>query len=209
MFSGVYQSAVILAVVAAFYTMDVWLMHRYDRARAEGSGRSWGWTLFAVFLAAVLVIQPAALPGLGLHTTAVWGLVAQAIGLGLVVAGLALHGWARVHLRQFYSERMELQQGQYLVKSGPYAYVRHPIYTSFFMCTVGLLLVNPAVTMLLVAVYFFWDFPRTARKEEALLGENLAGYRDYVARTPRYLPRLGWMRRPGRRTLFGAGSDRA
>jgi protein-S-isoprenylcysteine O-methyltransferase Ste14 len=55
---------------------------------------------------------------------------------------------------------------------------------------VGLLLVNPALTTLTVTAYFFWDFPRAARREEALLSGSLPGYTEYMARTPRYLPRI-------------------
>jgi protein-S-isoprenylcysteine O-methyltransferase Ste14 len=190
MFGGIYQSAVTLGMILAFYIGDVWLMRRFDPSRAEGSSRSWSWTLFSLSMAAIVVLQPVVLPWLGLHTEAAWGLWMQALGLALISSGLALHWWARWHLGQFYGERVEFQSGQHLVEGGPYAYVRHPIYTSFFLCIVGLLLVNPALTTLLVTVYFFWDFPRAACKEEVLLSQNLPGYSEYMARTPRYLPSL-------------------
>jgi protein-S-isoprenylcysteine O-methyltransferase Ste14 len=188
MYRGVYQSAVTLAMILAFYAGDVWLIHRFDPARAQGSSRSWTWTLFSALMALVVVIQPILLPALGFYTDAAWGRLAQGVGLALIAVGLALHWWARWHLKQFYGERVEYQQGQVLIQDGPYAYVRHPIYTSFFLCIVGLLLVNPALTTLAVTLYFFWDFPRTARKEEELLIEKLAGYEQYAARTPRYVP---------------------
>jgi protein-S-isoprenylcysteine O-methyltransferase Ste14 len=188
MFRGVYQSAVTLAMILVFYAVDVWLMRRFDPARAQGSSRSWSWTLFSAGMALVVVVQPLVLPSLGLYTDAGLGRLIQGVGLALIVAGLALHWWARWHLGQFYGERVEFQQGQVLVQDGPYAYVRHPIYTSFFLCIAGLLLVNPALTTLAVTLYFFWDFPRAARKEEELLVEKLAGYQEYAARTPRYVP---------------------
>jgi len=190
MFGGIYQAAATLGMILAFYVGDVWLMRRFDPSRAEGSSRSWRWTLFSLLMAAIVVLQPVVLPWLGFYTEAVWGCWMQALGLVLMAGGLALHWWARRHLGQFYGERVEFQSGQYLVEGGPYAYVRHPIYTSFFLCILGLLLVNPAFTTLLVTVYFFWDFPRAARKEEVLLSASLPGYREYMARTSRYLPRL-------------------
>ena len=208
MLAGVYQSVVIVVVFVIFYAADAWLMRRYDAVRVAGSGRSWGWVSFSTAALLVLALQPILLPGLGLHTDAAWGVLVLGLGLLLLAGGLGLHIWARVHLGQFYSERMEVQPGQGLVEDGPYACVRHPIYTSFFLCTVGLLLVNPALPTLLLALYFFWDFHRTARKEEALLSENLDGYRDYMARTPRYLPRLERALTAGRRSRSGTGSDR-
>jgi len=169
MLIGIYQSIVTLAMIVAFYTVDVLLMRRYDRFRAHGSSRSWSWTAMALIAAIFVVVQPVLWPGLGLAMQAWWGLWLQIVGLLLMGGGLVLHWWARFHLQQFYGERIEFQPGQYLVESGPYAYVRHPIYTSFFMCVIGLLLVNPSLSVLLVTVYFFVDFTRVARREESLL----------------------------------------
>jgi len=46
MFTGLYQSGLILAVIITYYLLDFWLISRYDRQRrAEGSGRSWDYTL--------------------------------------------------------------------------------------------------------------------------------------------------------------------
>lgn len=193
MLTGVYQSAVTLLLAAAFYAQDIYLIRRFDPDRVEGSARSWSWTLFATVLAAVVVLQPVLWPALGLYTESVLGLVIQAGGLLLMMGGLALHWRARWHLRQFFGERVEYQPGQWLVETGPYAYVRHPIYTAFFLCVTGLLLVNPALITLLVVLYFLWDFSRAARQEEALLTAELAGYKEYMCRTSRYLPPLSQM----------------
>jgi len=190
MFASVYQSVVILAVVIVFYATDFVLISRYDRERHEGSGRAWDYTLMVVAMAVVIGAQPVVLPWLGLRTNAGWGLLVQMLGLALILSGFALHWWARVHLRQFYTERAEIQPGHYLVDTGPCAYVRNPLFTSFFLLAIGVLLVNPALPTLLVTIYVFWDLSRAAKQEEALLGKNLPGYAAYMARVPRFLPRL-------------------
>jgi protein-S-isoprenylcysteine O-methyltransferase len=128
-------------------------------------------------------------PGLGLHIDHVWGLVVQSVGVLLVVGGLGLQWWARSHLRHFYVEDVHFQDGQYLIDSGPYRLVRHPVFTSFFMIAVGLALVNPAVTTFLLLIYVFVDFPRAARKEEELLTRELPEYASYMQRTGRFLPK--------------------
>jgi len=167
----------------------VWLMRRFDLLRAEGSCRAWDYTILILLAGAFLVIQPIVWPGLGFHTAASWGLLLQIVGLLLTLGALALHLWARLHLRQFYGEREEVQPRQFLVESGPYAHVRHPIYTSYYIYAVGLLLVNPALPMLLAAIYAFVDFTLAVRREEKLLRQDLPGYADYMARTSRFLPR--------------------
>ncbi|RLC66105.1 MAG: hypothetical protein DRI48_05450 [Chloroflexi bacterium] len=191
MITGIYQAAAILIVVVAFYTLDSLLISRYDRQRqAQGSGRSWEFTIVALTMVALMVVQPIAWPWLGIYTAAWWGACIQIIGLALIIGALILQTWARVHLRQFYAERVEIQPQHTVVDTGPYAHVRHPFFTSLFVFVIGLLLLNPSLLTLLVVIYTFWDFSRAARQEEALLSENLPGYAEYMAHTPRFIPRI-------------------
>ncbi|MEJ5312331.1 MAG: isoprenylcysteine carboxylmethyltransferase family protein [Anaerolineae bacterium] len=191
MFTGIVQAAVILAVIVIFYVVDSLLIRHYDRLRAYGSSRNWGYTAIAVTAALFLTVQPVVLPGLGVYTREWWGLAVQIGGLVLIAGALALYWWGRLHLGQFYGERVEIQPGQYLITDGPYAYIRHPLYTAYFALAIGLALINPSLPMLLVVIYAFVDFSQATRREEKLLVERLPGYAEYMARTPRYLPRLG------------------
>ena len=191
MFTGIYQSAAILATAIAYYVMDFRLIHRFDSLRASGTSRAWDYTIMAVIGGCVVVAQPIILPWLGIHTDARWGMWVQVAGMALTIAGLVLTRWARIHLAQFFGERVEFQPGQYLIDTGPYAYVRHPIYSSFFMIAVGLLLINPSLTTLLVAIYIFADFIHITPGEEKLMAEKIPGYAEYMTRTGRFFPRLG------------------
>jgi len=149
----------------------------------------------AMSMAMFIILQPILLPRLGLHVEARWGALLQAVGLLLLIGALALHWWSRAHLQQFYAERVELQPGHVLVETGPYAYVRHPLFSPFFAFVAGLLLINPALPTLLLTLYAVWDLTRAARQEEQLLSRELPGYTEYMARTPPFLPRLS--RPPG------------
>jgi protein-S-isoprenylcysteine O-methyltransferase Ste14 len=190
MFIGLSQAAITLFTGLAYYAVDFWLMRRYDRARVqEGSGRSWGYTASMVLFLLLLVLQPILLPGLSLHLSGGWGLLIQIFGVGLVMVGLGLHWWSRSHLKQFYVEDVSVQDQQALVDTGPYRLVRHPIFTSFFAIALGLLLVNPAITTLGLAIYVFVDFARAARLEEELLSAKIPEYASYVERTGRFVPK--------------------
>ncbi len=191
MLVGVYQSAGLLMIIAAFYITDFFLIARYDRERtAEGSGRSWDYTLFLLVVAILLLTQPILLPQISVRLKGWPGGVIQAAGLITALGGLGVHWWARAYLKQYYAERVEVQPEHAVISSGPYAYVRHPVITSFFMIVIGIFLINPSLLSLLLIGYTFWDFSRAARQEEQLLSRTLPAYAAYQARVPAFFPVL-------------------
>jgi protein-S-isoprenylcysteine O-methyltransferase Ste14 len=195
MLLGIAQSVATLLTILLFYAMDFVLIRRYDKQRqASGSGRSWDFTFFIFAIVAVLVLQPIFFPVLSFRTTQPWGLFIQILGVILILIALALHYWSRVHLQQFYAERVEVQPEHKVIDTGPYAWMRHPVITSFFAIATGLFLINPSLLTLLALLYTIWDFGRAARQEEELLSQTLPGYADYARQTPRFLPRL-WRNR--------------
>jgi protein-S-isoprenylcysteine O-methyltransferase Ste14 len=192
MLNAFLQSVVMLTVVLIFYTTDMALISRYDRERrAAGSGRSWGFTAAILAVAVLISLQPLLLPWASWRTQARWGLALQVLGIVLLAGALWLHAWARVHLRQFYAERVELQPDHQLICTGPYARVRHPLFLAYFMIATGVLLLNPSPLTLGILIYTLWDFTRAALQEERLLAANLPGYTEYAARTGRFFPRFG------------------
>jgi protein-S-isoprenylcysteine O-methyltransferase Ste14 len=187
---GIYQSVMMLVPSILYYVLDTWLMRRYDPLR-ERSSRNWGYTAAALAIGGGVMLQPVVWPGLGVHTDAWWGLLIQILGLVLTMGALILHGWARMHLGQFFYEGVELRPNHCLVDTGPYAYVRHPIYVSYFIFTVGLLLINPALPPLLGVIYALVVFIPMSAREEKLLAKNIPSYTDYIACTKRFLPHVG------------------
>jgi protein-S-isoprenylcysteine O-methyltransferase Ste14 len=178
-------------LIAAFYCMDSVYIRKFDRVReGQGSGRSVSYTLLVVGMASLLVLQPVLFPHLGLVVKVGWILFIQVVGLALVISGSLLHIWARKHLKQFYAERVEIQPNHQLIETGPYAQIRHPVITSFFLFAVGLVLIDLSIPSVLVAAFTLWDFSRAARAEEELLSKTLAGYKDYRARTRAFIPSL-------------------
>lgn len=59
------------------------------------------------------------------------------LGLGLTVAGLLIAVWARVHLGKYWSGVITVKEGHELIRTGPYRFVRHPIYSGFLLAVVG------------------------------------------------------------------------
>lgn len=191
MVTGLHLSLSLLIVISIFYGMHFWLIRKYDPFREKGSSGAIGYTIVGLVASLFLVFQPAILPILGFYTAASWGMTVQIIGLLFFFSSLLLHWWARSNLQQFFGERIEVQKNQHLIETGPYAYIRHPIYTSFFIFGFGLLLLNPSLPILLLLGYTFWDYGRLVSKEEKLLGDNIPGYREYISRTSRFFPLPG------------------
>jgi len=77
-----------------------------------------------------------------------------------------------------------------LIVSGPYAYIRHPIYAiqSFMLLASALLLPSPLmlISCLLMLTFLQWE---AHREEKYLIIHHGAGYLDYCRQTGGFLPR--------------------
>ena len=108
----------------------------------------------------------------------------------LVVAlGLAFTVWARVHLGRNWSGSVTQKQGHELVRSGPYAWVRHPIYTGLVFALLGsaIALGEPRGFLGVLLVLGAWV--RKLRIEEGFMRELFpAQYERYAAEVPALVP---------------------
>ncbi len=190
MLIGWNQTIVMGTAYMVFYLIDFGFIILFARQRKS---RSWhpGYTLVGLAVMMVLCLQPALWPGLGLQTRSVFGAVAQLVGIALVGLSLGLQIWARAHLRHFYAEGADVQPGHQVIDTGPYAYMRHPLFVSYYLFTLGLLGIGLSLPILAVVIYTFWDFHRAALADERLLSAEVPGYAEYLSRTPRYVPRIG------------------
>lgn len=83
-----------------------------------------------------------------------------------------------------------------LVERGAYAHVRHPIYAAMFLEFAGFVLLKPTWPVAAAcAIGIAWDVMQAKCEERDLL-QRLPAYRSYMARVPRFVPRLR-TRRPG------------
>jgi len=103
-------------------------------------------------------------------------------GIALTFVGVAVAIWARYCLGVYWSARVTLKEDHRLIRSGPYALVRHPIYTGMLMGTTGAALVAGEWRGVLAVVLLLAAHSRKALREEGLLskefGEEYASYRQ-------------------------------
>jgi protein-S-isoprenylcysteine O-methyltransferase Ste14 len=80
--------------------------------------------------------------------------------------------------------------GSKLIEHGMYARVRHPLYTSVMLASLGWALIWQSAAALAAAVTLIPFFYAKAAREERWLHQTFTGYADYARRVPRFLPRL-------------------
>jgi len=84
------------------------------------------------------------------------------------------------------------KKGQKLASSGPFAFVRNPLYIGNFTLGLGFVLMsNNVLNVILFAIGFVLIYMGTVKKEEKVLGEMFgAAYADYCREVPRFFPKL-------------------
>jgi len=114
--------------------------------------------------------------------------VVALIGTLLCAAGIAFAMWARMVIGRNWGTPMTLKQGHELVTTGPYAYVRHPIYSGVLLAMFGSVLVMSLlwiVVLLLNGLQFIY----AARREEQLMLKTFPDeYAHYMQRTKMIIP---------------------
>ena len=115
-----------------------------------------------------------------------WGMY---IGVAInIIGGLLIVGGWRVIYREYWSK--EDGEGR-LVTDGIYSYMRHPQYTGFLLMTFGLLVHWATLPLLIMWPLLVRQYISLAKMEEEEMIANFGQeYRDYMERTPRFLPRL-------------------
>ena len=109
--------------------------------------------------------------------------------LALTVAGLAFTLWARVHLGRNWSGTVTVKEGHELIRTGPYAYVRHPIYTGLLVALLGSAVACGEVGALIGFAIVTAALVRKLRIEERFMLESFPEqYRDYCTEVPALIP---------------------
>jgi protein-S-isoprenylcysteine O-methyltransferase Ste14 len=110
-----------------------------------------------------------------------------ALGLSLVVGGLAFSAWARVYIGRNWSASVELKRDHELVRSGPYRWVRNPIYTGILVALAGSALARGRWAGVVAVAIAFGSFWYKARLEERVMHDAFGTKYDAYRRDVRAL----------------------
>lgn len=109
--------------------------------------------------------------------------VLQALGLALLILSSAFIMWV-FHENSFAAAvvKVQAERGHRVVSTGPYAFVRHPMYSGAVLYMVGMPLLLGSWWGTALSPIFAVLFAIRTRIEEDTLGTGLSGYADYAAR---------------------------
>jgi len=112
-------------------------------------------------------------------------------GFAATLAGLALATWARIHLGRNWSDKVVIQEGHQLIRTGPYARLRHPIYSGVLLGVLGTALVLGEWRGLVAFVLLLTNYAIKARKEDRVLAQSFgAEFEEHKRRAGFLLPRF-------------------
>ena len=168
----------------------VWLLQYAVRRRGGGEkpavtarGARWGMLLQGLAFGIAAFHLPSQPPpsAIRIAIAAVFGLLAIIIGVSATSA-----------LGKQWRFDAALNPDHHLIRSGPYAVVRHPIYASMLlMIAATALIVSNWIAFCIALVFYFTGTEIRIRIEERLLVAHFGDeYQDYRRRVAAYLPGL-------------------
>lgn len=172
---------------AALWIVASWWSARGVRRAGGRQNITYQMISVAGMVALLIVTRPT-----GPLSTPLWqlGMPGEWALVGLTAAGFALACWARLALGRLWSAGVERKADHRLVDDGPYAIVRHPIYTGLIAAALALALVKATPLALIGLLLTTIGFTIKAQLEEHFLAAELgeADYADYKRRVPMLVP---------------------
>jgi len=118
--------------------------------------------------------------------------VVRYLGIALLWGGVAFAIWARYHIGEYWSARVAVKEDHRVIDSGPYAHVRHPIYSGILLGLIGTALAVGNWRAVIVFIVILIVLILKALAEEKYLTEQLgSAYVEYKKRTGMLSPPIG------------------
>ncbi len=145
----------------------------------ERGGHKWPlWTQIVMMVLGLAICVPLFYYGwIPLFAAAIEiAILLDVVGLILYLAGFSFVLWARRTLGKYWgistSQQVKLLDDHQLIQSGPYAFVRHPMYFGWWVAMFGLTLIYPVWAVFLLFIFSVISFAGRARREESALAER-------------------------------------
>lgn len=115
----------------------------------------------------------------------------ESLAILITAAGIALAIWARFYLGENWSSVVSIKVDHQLIRTGPYAWVRHPIYSGILLGMIGTALARREPRGLFAVVILWFGFWIKSRMEEVFMRKTFGPeYEAYSSTTGALIPRL-------------------
>ncbi|THK39579.1 isoprenylcysteine carboxylmethyltransferase family protein [Ensifer sp. MPMI2T] len=183
----------VLGIIAWYFIRRPY-ERRAKRVRVVSNRRSPSETVGLAAALVGLAIVPGFYVATGKPEAADYPAHAWAVVVGALTFAMAMWVFRRTHkeLGRNWSISLEIRDKHELICRGPYALVRHPMYTSFLLMGVGqaFLLSNWVAGLAGLVGFAVLFFLRVDKEERMMLEIFGSQYRDYMDRTKRIIPYL-------------------
>ena len=113
------------------------------------------------------------------------------LGFALSLSGMAIASWSRIALGKYWSDKVILQTEHRLIRSGPYAHMRHPLYSGVLLAVLGTALVVGEWRGLVSFTVLLLNYAVKAKREERILAQRFGSdFELHLRSTGFLLPRL-------------------
>jgi len=184
--NGTFQ-AIWIAWVVSWAAASLW------SGRTEKRNTTYeAWIYRVIIFAGAILIAPWTAQVLSEKPTWQVGYYGAYALVGVMLLGLVLTWWARIELGRLWSSAITRKEEHRLVDTGPYAFVRHPIYTGIIIALLATAATEATMLAYLGAVLITIGLWVKARAEERFLSAELGpeSYESYRRRVPMLVPFL-------------------
>ena len=184
----------IFILLCILFQITFWIATAFSTKKVSENRGGWTIRITAIVIVSVLIflrkqiaIFIPIMDDIFWPHSLIFGLVADVI----VFMGVAIMIWARVILGKNWSANVVLKEDHDLITSGPYKYVRHPIYTGVVLIILGLAVYSGSfVGFLLFAIFFFGAYYKAHKEEKLLIQHFSERYIDYKKHVHTLIPFL-------------------
>jgi protein-S-isoprenylcysteine O-methyltransferase Ste14 len=145
--------------------------------------RGEGWVVLQLLLLALIFVSPK----IEAFTFPLW---LRAVGAAVIIVGGILGTLGVLNLGRNLSPFPKPREGGYLVRTGVYRLVRHPIYSGVIFGSLGWALLTDTLLGVALAAALFIFFDLKSRREEGWLTEAYPDYPTYQKRVKKLVPFL-------------------
>jgi protein-S-isoprenylcysteine O-methyltransferase Ste14 len=170
-------------------TVGVWVARKHpdvvnERGKIAHDAKSWDKVLMTFYTVMLFVLFGLAGLDAGRLGWSTMPIAVQIVGYIAFVLSMAVTFWAMA-TNPFLSTIVRIQddRGQYVVTTGPYRYVRHPMYAMMFLMWPGTALLLGSWWALIPAAVIVIIFVIRTALEDRTLQAELPGYVDYTQHT--------------------------